>query len=87
MISLPNALEIKGVVLYFYPAHLDKSSIPSARKSKFYRLIAALYASRGFPVVFVDYIGMGTDSAHVHPFLFYPQQQVKAGIYILNEAV
>lgn len=78
---------MKGIVLYFFPATLDKSAFPSARKNKFYRLIAALYAIKGFPVVFFDYLGMGLDSTHVHPYLFYPQQQVTAGIYVMNSAL
>lgn len=87
MISLPKIKTVKGIVLYFYPSTLDKSSFPSNRKSKFYKALAALYGSQGYPVVFVDYVGRSVDSAHVHPYLFYPQQQAVAGIHVLNEAI
>jgi antibiotic biosynthesis monooxygenase (ABM) superfamily enzyme len=84
MVSLPNSKNVKGVVAYFFPATFDKSTTPSARKNKLYRVIAALYAAQNYAVVFSDHLGMGLDSNHTHPYLLYPQQQAKAGIYILN---
>lgn len=87
LISLPATKTIKGVVLYFFPTTFDKSSPPSADKNKFYKLIGGLYASQNYAVVFSDHLGMGNDSAHVHPYLLYPQQQAKAGIFLLNEVL
>jgi hypothetical protein len=38
-------------------------------------------------VLFPDYPGLGSDSANVHPYVLYPQQNVRAAIYLLNSVV
>ena len=38
-------------------------------------------------VLFPDYPGLGSDAKNVHPYVVYPQQNIRAALYLLNAAL
>ena len=49
--------------------------------------IASIFGAHNYAVLFPDYPGLGADSQNVHPYVLYPQQNVRSAIYLLNHAV
>jgi len=80
--------EIKGVVLFFHPTVFSKSQVPSNFSESMGiaqdKTLAAVYASQGYMVVIPDYIGLGVDTAVVHPYVAFPQTNAQSGIYMLK---
>jgi len=84
---------IKGIVLYFHGMTVQRTNVPSTfvtPSNPFGNgegiLLAALWASQGYVVVMPDYIGLGDDTADLHPFVIYPQQNAQSGLAMVNAA-
>ena len=83
---------IKGVILYFHGTTVQRTNVPSnftATTNADYTdgtLLAAVWASQGYVVVMPDYIGLGDDTTHVHPYVVYPQQNAQTGFAMLKAA-
>ncbi len=84
---------IKGVVLYFHGTTVQRTNVPSnftlpANFSTYTDgiLMAAILASQGYVVVMPDYIGLGDDTTHPHPYVAYPQQDAQSGLAMLKAA-
>jgi hypothetical protein len=90
--QLPVAL-IKGVVLYFHGTTIQRSNVPSnfvtpdnPHGVNTGMLLAALWATQGYVVVMPDYIGLGDDTAHPHPYVAFPYENAQSGLAMLNAA-
>src|SRR5271170_2001327 len=91
--NLPPA-SLKGLVLYFHGTTVLRTNVPSnfltasnaATANTDGVLLAALWASQGYIVVMPDYIGLGDDTTHPHPYVLYPQQNAQSGLAMLNAA-
>jgi hypothetical protein len=83
---------IKGIILYFHGTTVQRTNVPSnftATTNADYTdgtLLAAVWASQGYVVVMPDYIGLGDDTAHVHPYVTYPVQNAQTGLAMLKAA-
>jgi hypothetical protein len=83
---------IKGIILYFHGTTVQRTNVPSnflATTAATYTdgtLLAAVWASQGYIVVMPDYIGLGDDTAHIHPYVVYPAQNAQTGLAMLNAA-
>ena len=83
---------IKGVILYFHGTTVQRTNVPSnftATTDATYTdgtLLAAVWASQGYVVVMPDYIGLGDDTTHVHPYVVYPAQNAQTGFAMLKAA-
>ena len=76
---------IKGMILYFHGTTTQRTNVPSnftTTTNTAYTdgvLLAAVWASQGYVVVMPDYIGLGDDTTHVHPYVIYPTQNAQSG--------
>jgi hypothetical protein len=83
---------IKGIILYFHGTTVQRTNVPSnftATTNADYTdgtLLAAVWASQGYVVVMPDYIGLGDDTTHVHPYVVYPAQNAQTGLAMLKAA-
>jgi Secretory lipase len=85
---------LKGVILYFHGTTVQRSNVPSTFTpttdvSSGYTdsiLLAAMWASQGYLVVMPDYIGLGDDTADVHPYVAYPRENARSGLAMLKAA-
>ena len=91
--KLPPA-SLKGLVLYFHGTTVQRTNVPSnfltpsnsATANADSVLLAAVWASQGYVVVMPDYIGLGDDTAHPHPYVVYPDQNAQSGLAMLKAA-
>jgi hypothetical protein len=92
-IAMPEvaASSIKGMILYFHGTTVNPTNVPSnfapLSSSSSYTdgtLMAALWASQGYVVIMPDYIGLGDDTAHPHPYVVYPQQNAQSGLAMVK---
>jgi len=79
-----NRYALKGVIIYFHPTIFGRYNAPSSN-NEYYETIGGLYASQNYAVVMPDLIGF-SDSGDPHPYVLYPQQNVKCAILALNHA-
>jgi len=84
---------LKGIILYFHGTTVQRSNVPSTFTPTDtiagYTdsiLMAAVWASQGYIVVMPDYIGLGDDLAHVHPYVIYPRENAQSGMAMLKAA-
>jgi len=85
---------LKGLVLYFHGTTVQRTNVPSnfltasngATANTDGILLAALWASQGYVVVMPDYIGLGIDTTHPHPYVVYPQQNAQSGLAMVKAA-
>lgn len=83
---------IKGMILYFHGTTTQRTNVPSnftATTDSTYTdgiLLAAVWASQGYIVVMPDYIGLGDDTTHVHPYVVYPTQNAQTGFAMIQAA-
>lgn len=84
---------LKGLILYFHGTTVQRTNVPSAftatNNVATYTdgiLTAAIWASQGYVVVMPDYIGLGDDTAHPHPYVAYPRQNAQSGLAMLRAA-
>jgi hypothetical protein len=83
---------IKGIILYFHGTTVQRTNVPSnftATTDSTYTdgiLLAAVWASQGYIVVMPDYIGLGDDTAHVHPYVIYPTENAQTGFAMIKAA-
>ena len=87
---------LKGIILYFHGTTVTRSNVPSnflttanpvsAGANTDSVLLAAVWASQGYIVVMPDYIGLGDDTAGVHPYSTYPMQNAQSGLAMLKAA-
>lgn len=81
---------IKGIILYFHGTTVQRTNVPSnftPTTSATYTdgtLLAAVWASQGYIVVMPDYIGLGDDTTHIHPYVVYPAQNAQTGFAMLK---
>lgn len=75
---------ISGVIVYHHGTIFNKSSIPT-NLPMLYSAIGALYVSKGYIVIFPNYIGLGSDFANSHPYVLFPQQLVRSSFLVLNK--
>ncbi|MHB8382555.1 MAG: lipase family protein [Candidatus Binataceae bacterium] len=87
------AASLKGLILYFHGTTVQRTNVPSAfttatNLSSYTDsiLLAALWASQGYVVVMPDYIGLGDDTTHPHPYVVYPDQNAQSGLAMLKAA-
>jgi len=85
--------QLKGVILYFHGTTVQRTNVPSnftatTNVSSYTDgiLLAALWASQGYVVVMPDYIGLGDDVTHVHPYVVYPRENAQCGLAMLKAA-
>lgn len=85
---------LKGLILYFHGTTVQRTNVPSTftatTSTSTYTdsiLMAALWASQGYVVVMPDYIGLGDDTAHPHPYVVYPDQNAQSGLAMLKRRV
>lgn len=78
---------IRGIVLYFHGTTTEREHVPSRftpttdpANYKDGTLLAALWASQGYVVVMPDYIGLGDDTTHPHPYVVYPVHNAQSGL-------
>jgi hypothetical protein len=91
--NLPPA-SLKGMVLYFHGTTVLRTNVPSnfltstneANANTDGILLAAVLASQGYVVVMPDYIGLGDDTSHPHPYVLYPQQNAQSGLAMVKAA-
>jgi len=88
-----NPSSLKGLILYFHGTTVDRSAVPSnftalSNTSNYTdgAMLAATWASQGYVVVMPDYIGLGDDTAHVHPYVTYPQTNAQSGLAMVKAA-
>lgn len=88
-----NPASLKGIILYFHGTTADRSYVPSnftplSNTSSYTEgvLLAAVWASQGYVVVMPDYIGLGDDTAHVHPYVSYPDVNAQSGLAMVKAA-
>jgi hypothetical protein len=84
---------LKGMILYFHGTTVQRTNVPSVFTTTTnvasYTdgiLMAAIWASQGYVVVMPDYIGLGDDTTHSHPYVVYPQQNAQSGLAMLKAA-
>ena len=83
---------IKGIILYFHGTTTQRTNVPSnftTTTNSTYTdgiLLASVWASQGYIVVMPDYIGLGDDTTHVHPYVVYPTQNAQTGFAMLKAA-
>jgi hypothetical protein len=85
---------LKGLVLYFHETTVLRTNVPSnfltasnaATADTDGTLLAAVWASQGYVVVMPDYIGLGDDTSHPHPYVLYPQQNAQSGLAMVKAA-
>ncbi|MGC2401471.1 MAG: lipase family protein [Acidobacteriaceae bacterium] len=84
---------IKGLILYYHGTTTQRTNVPSVfapiAPSSTYTdgtLLAAVWASQGYVVVMPDYIGLGDDTTHPHPYVVYPAQNAQSGLAMVNAA-
>ena len=83
---------LKGMILYFHGTTAQRTHVPSnftATTDATYTdgiLLAAVWASQGYVVVMPDYIGLGDDTAHPHPYVAYPAQNAQSGLAMVKAA-
>lgn len=94
-IAMPElpASAIRGLILYFHGTTTDRTKVPSnfvpLSNSSSYTdgtLLAAVWASQGYVVAMPDYIGLGDDTSHPHPYVVYPQQNAQSGLAMVKAA-
>jgi len=85
------ATSIKGVIIYYHGTTVDRTNVPSnfvtatnSGGDTEGTLLAALWASQGYVVVMPDYIGLGNDTTHPHPYVVYPQTNAQSGLAMLD---
>ncbi len=85
---------LKGIILYFHGTTVQRSNVPSnftptSNISSYTDgiLMAAIWASQGYIVVMPDYIGLGDDTTHVHPYVAYPRVNAQSGLAMLKAAL
>lgn len=84
---MPNQIDkaqLKGVIIYFHGTQTSKADVGSNINYAGTQVVAALFASQGYIVVIPDYVGMGVDWEHVHPYVIYPIPNVQAGLDMLT---
>jgi hypothetical protein len=84
---------LKGIILYFHGTTVQRSHVPSTftatNNISNYTdsiLMAAILASQGYIVVMPDYVGLGDDAAHAHPYVAYPGENAQSGLAMLKAA-
>jgi hypothetical protein len=83
---------IKGMILYFHGTTTQRTNVPSnftTTTNTTYTdgiLLAAVWASQGYIVVMPDYIGLGDDTTHIHPYVVYPTQNAQSGLAMVQAA-
>jgi len=87
------AKSLKGMILYFHPTTVQRTKVPSnfvtatnADPNFEGILFAAVWASQGYVVVMPDYVGLGDDTTHVHPYVVYPAQNAQSGLAMVKAA-
>ena len=85
--------QLKGVILYFHGTTVQRTNVPSnftaiTNVSSYTDgiLLAAVWASQGYVVVMPDYVGLGDDVTHVHPYVVYPRENAQSGLAMLKAA-
>jgi hypothetical protein len=85
--------QIKGLILYFHGTTTQRTNVPSEfapiSPNSTYTdgtLLAAVWASQGYIVVMPDYIGLGDDTTHAHPYVVYPSQNAQSGLAMVLAA-
>jgi hypothetical protein len=85
--------QIKGLILYFHGTTTQRTNVPSefapiSPNSSYTdgTLLAAVWASQGYIVVMPDYIGLGDDTTHAHPYVVYPNQNAQSGLAMVLAA-
>ncbi len=88
-----SASSLKGVILYFHGTTVDRSYVPSnftpLSNTSTYTdgaVLAAIFASQGYVVVMPDYIGLGDDITHAHPYVVYPGVNAQSGLAMVKAA-
>ena len=90
ILILPKTENIKGVILYYHSTLDSNSSSPSIKipsqytESENFNLIYTMFASNGYIVIIPDYIGFGTNSLVMHPYVFGARENALSGIYMLQ---
>ncbi len=87
-------ISLKGLILFFHETTVQRTDVPSnfltPANSETANtdgiLLAALWASQGYVVVMPDYIGLGDDISHPHPYVLYPQQDAQSGLAMVKAA-
>lgn len=83
---------IKGMILYFHGTTTQRTNVPSnftTTTNSAYTdgvLLAAVWASQGYVVVMPDYIGLGDDTTHIHPYVVYPTENAQSGFAMVQAA-
>lgn len=84
---------VKGIILYFHGTTVQRDAVPSnftpTTNISSYTdgiVLAAIWASQGYVVVMPDYIGLGDDTAHPHPYVVYPAQNAQTGLAMVKAA-
>jgi hypothetical protein len=83
VLFLPVTESLSGMVVYFRPTTLGRYNGPTSL-SKEIKAIGGLYAAFGYGVLFPNLIGYLEDS-NIHPYILYPQQNVRSAITALNK--
>jgi hypothetical protein len=84
-VFMPDTPHPKGVILFFHPTFFSKTSVPSyAPNGAIDIALAAIFAANGYIVIAPDYIGMGYDKNHFHPYILYPEVNANDGLSMLN---
>lgn len=84
---LPVSAKPRALIVAFHGTLFTKTDAPSYENRTKYLIDAGVYGSKNYAVLFPDYPGFGSDSEHVHPYVLYPQQNVRSAIYLLNAAL
>jgi Secretory lipase len=85
---------LKGLILYFHGTTAQRSNVPSnfstvanpTANDPQGILLAAIWASQGYIVVMPDYLGLGDDLAHPHPYVLYPAENAQSGLAMVDAA-
>jgi hypothetical protein len=85
---------LKGLILYFHETTAQRIAVPSGfstiadptTPNADGILLAAVWASQGYVVVMPDYLGLGDDLGHVHPYILYPAQDAQSGLAMVKAA-
>jgi hypothetical protein len=94
-IVIPNVApaSLKGLILYFHGTTAQRSFVPSNFLTPANPngdgegpLLAAIWASQGYVVVMPDYVGLGDDQTHPHPYILYPSQSAQSGLAMMRAA-
>ncbi|MGO9607125.1 MAG: lipase family protein [Candidatus Binataceae bacterium] len=88
-----NPASIRGLIVFYHGTIVERdlapSNFPALNTASIFAanvMVAAVWASQGYVVAMPDYIGLGDDTTHVHPYITYPRVNAQSGLAMVKAA-